>query len=216
MTVQTLLTAIVVVLAFIGYVACVMRMRWITLGLTLCFALLMWELSPPGGDTAFRWLGTGITLMVGFWVAHLPALRAAPMTSAPAAKPRTNTRIVVDGTNVIYWDGDADLHSLVLVTDALCKRGLDPIIFLDASTRHHLKDPSLDQQGFAETLGLPPSQISICPAGTEADAFLIKYAKAEGLPIVSNDRFGDRAQQVKGIRRIKGVIANGKVVFEGF
>lgn len=216
MTVQTLLTVLVLILAFIGYVACVMRMRWITLGLTLCCGLLMWQLSPPGGDTAFLWLGVGITLMVGFWVAHLPLLRPAPMTETAVTPSKSSTRIVVDGTNVIYWDGDADLHSLVLVTDALCKRGLAPMIFLDASTRHHLQDPSLDQDGFADALGLPPAQIAICPAGTEADAFLIKYARAEGLPIVSNDRFGDRAQQVKTLKRIKGVVANGKVVFEGF
>lgn len=217
MTAQTLLTVVVLVLAFVGYIACVMRARWITLGLTLGVALLIWDLSPPGGDTAFQWLGAGIVLIIGFWVAHLPILQSgsAPKPGRPPA-PETGNRIVVDGTNVIYWDGDADLQSLVLVTDALCRRGFEPIIFLDASTRHHLKEPSLDQHAFADALGLPPDQITLCPAGTEADEFLIKYARAESLPIVSNDRFGDRAQQVKGIKRIRGVIAHGKAVFEGF
>ena len=214
-----LLTGLVLILAFIGYVACVMRARWITLGLTLCLALLTWELSPPGGDTAFYWLGVGVAVLLAVWVAHLPVLRAPPVTAparAPLPRQDQSNRVVEDGTNVIYWDGDADLHSLILVTDALSKRGLEPMIFLDASTRHHLQDPSLDQHAFADALGLPPAQITICPAGTEADAFIGKYAKSEGLPIVSNDRFGDRAQQAKGIKRIKGVVTDGKVVFEGF
>lgn len=215
MTAYTLLLPVVMALTFIGYVACVMRARWITLALTLGLAAGVWQITPPGSDTAFQWLGAGIAVLAAFWVAHMPWVQ--PPAKPKASKSKTGQQqVVVDGTNVIYWNGDPDLDSLRIVVAALRKRGLTPMVFLDASTRHHLKQPDLDAGGFAKALGIKPPQITICPAGTEADAFIVKYAKTHRLPIVSNDRFGDRAQQVKGIKRINGVIAGGKVIFEGF
>lgn len=88
-------------------------------------------------------------------------------------------------------------------------------MFLDASTRHHLGDKSLNETGFAKALGLTRNQVMVCPAQTEADAFLLKFAKENGFPVVSNDRFGDRAALAKGLKLVKGVMAGGKPVLQG-
>lgn len=218
MTTYDLLTNIVLALAFLGYVASLARARWITLGLTAALAAYIWQSDPATSATAHIWLISGVLVLLALWFAQMfrglqPASKPTP--SNPKRSKSTAPNVVVDGTNVIYWDGDPDLATLRAVVDALHARSLSPVVFFDASTRHHLKDTSLNTKGFARALGLNPDQINICPAGTEADAFLIKYARDAGVPIVSNDRFGDRAQQVKGIKRIKGVIAGGKPIFEG-
>jgi len=201
-------------LAFLRYVTCFVWARWITLGGTVVLAGWLWSGTPPTAETALYWVGALVLVLAALWCAR-PFWTTRPASSTSAAKSNPN-RIVVDGTNVMYWDGSPSLHSLRLAVDALVKRKLEPIVFLDASTRHHLNDKDLNAKGFARALGLKAHQITICPAGTEADEFLIKYARTEGLPIVSNDRFGDRAKQAKGVKRIRGVVANGKVVFEGF
>ena len=122
----------------------------------------------------------------------------------------------VTGGHHLKFDSDgAQMVTLRIVIDALKKKGRTPIVFLDASSRHHLGDKGLNEQGFAKALGVPKSQVMVCPARTEADAFILKYARAEDLPVVSNDMFRDRAAQTKGLKFVKGVIVKGRPIFDG-
>ena len=215
MSLVEILTTIVGLLAFVGYVCCLARGLWITIAVTLglgIYAARDFAFSP---EHWIYWGGAG-----GLFVAALLVLRFLP--NAPAergpskAKPRVRGDIVIDGTNVLYWDGDPDIRTLRDVVDQLMAKGLHPFVFLDASTRHHLGDTSLSEKGFAKALGLPHSHVIVCPAKTEADEFILEFAKERGLPIVSNDRFGDRAKQAKGLKLIKGVVAGGKPMLQGF
>jgi hypothetical protein len=152
----------------------------------------------------------GVAALVAIGLATRHRLRR------PKAPKRSARRIVIDGTNVMYWDGGAaKLATLRCVVDDLTKRGFVPVVFLDASSRHHLKDKSLTESGFAKALGLPQKQVMVCPAGTEADEFILKFANQEALPILSNDRFGDRSALAKDIKTIKGVMTDGQPIFDG-
>lgn len=216
MTPTEILTPVVLGLAFFGYVRCLASRPWLTLLLTLGLGAVVWQVYPLVPENALTWLCGGVLVIIAYIAARLWP-NETPQTAAAEPRNKDLKEIVIDGTNVLYWDGNEPaLWTLREVVDALTKRGYAPYVFLDASSRHHLKDKSLTPKAFAKALALKPSRVMVCPAGTEADTFILKFAKAEKLPIVSNDRFSDRAQQVKGIKLIKGVIANGKPIFEGF
>ncbi|KIN75395.1 RNase Zc3h12a domain containing protein [Sulfitobacter noctilucae] len=218
MSPEFILTATVLVLAFIGYVWCLSRGLWLTIALSAALAFQMSRSMPMNAGTLTYWgaaFGVFVTALV---VKSLLPVRSAPSIGSADPEPsrKGQQEIVIDGTNVMYWDGEADLRTLRSVVDTLRARKLAPYVFLDASSRHHLGDTSLDKKGFASALGLPRNRVMVCPAKTEADAFILKFAQERQLPVVSNDRFGDRAAQAKGLKLIKGVIAGGKPVLHGF
>ena len=214
-----ILTPIVLGLAAYGYVRFLSQRLWLTLVISGGVAAWISLEFPFVDENALTWMIVALALVMAITLSRL--WRDDESGTTPPPKPRKKPakgqqEIVIDGTNVIYWDGEVpELYTLREVTHALQKRGYLPMVFFDASTRHHLKDKSLNEAGFAKALGLHPSRIIVCPAGTEADAFILKYANAEGLAVVSNDRFGDRAQQAKGIKLVKGAIAKGKPILEG-
>ncbi|MGJ8626867.1 MAG: NYN domain-containing protein [Sulfitobacter sp.] len=213
-----ILAAIILGLALIGYITCLVQYYWVTLILTAGVVAYLAKAIPINAQTIAYWGAAALTIAIALSVAlsikarnrtHLPAKVAK--TSAPPGR-----RIVIDGTNVMYWDGEtAQLDTLRSVVDYLKQRDISPIVFLDASSRHHLKDKSLTERGFARALGLPQTQVMVCPAGTEADVFILKFAKKEELPILSNDRFGDRSNLVKGIKIVKGVFTAGRPILDG-
>lgn len=214
MTLLDLAIPVISGLAFVGYVTCLLQFGWLTGACTLGFATLAYLLHPLDGDTQIYWgmAGAGLILALGStWV-----FRPSPIAETAPERDKGGAQIVIDGTNVLYWDGDgAQMVTLRIVIDALKKKGRTPVVLLDASSRHHLGDKGLDESGFAKALGIPTSQVMVCPARTEADAFILQYARAEGLPIVSNDMFRDRAAQTKGLKLVKGVIVKGRPVFDG-
>lgn len=217
MTAFDILLPVLGLLAFTGYVTCLVRFHWATLFVTAGLVALVWQAASPDADTIMYWgLAAGLILFA-MVIARQPwAKEARPSTPQPSGvKQAKRGDIVIDGTNVMYWDGTADLGTLRSVVDHLKTKGRTPFVFLDASSRHHLGNRSLDENGFARALGLKRNQIMVCPAGTEADAFILKFAREQDIPIVSNDRFGDRAKQVKGLKLIKGGIAGGRPIFEG-
>lgn len=211
-----ILTPVVLALAAFGYVRLLAAALWLTLLGTAALAGLLSLSYPFVAANALGWGGAAL-LVLGAIV--LSRLGRAPAPVAPpgeqiAAKDRQD--IAIDGTNVLYWDGEvAELASLRLVVNALLKRKFAPVVFLDASSRHHLKDKSLTEKDFAKALGLPQNRVMVCPAGTEADAFLLQYAKENDMPVVSNDQFRDRAQIAGKLRLVRGIFANGKPIFEG-
>lgn len=226
MTPMEILTPVVLLLAFIGYVWCLSRYLWVTVALTAALAFYISRSLPWEPAHLIYWaVAGGVFVTALLAVSFLPqgatkSQRAQGPVTPSRPRPKSTRKddlpgVVVDGTNVIYWDGEADLRTLRRVVDHLRAKNLMPHVFLDASTRHHLGDKSLDAAGFAEALGLARDRVVVCPAQTEADAFLLKFAKDHNLPVVSNDRFGDRAVQAKGLKLVKGVMAGGKPVLQG-
>ena len=215
MSLGEILTTIVCLLAFVGYVCCLARGLWITIAVTLGLGIYVARSFAFSLEHWLYWGGAA-----GLFIAALLVLRVLPNTTAArglsTSQPGVHGDVVIDGTNVLYWGGDPDIQTLRAVVDQLLAKGLRPFVFLDASSRHHLGDTSLNEKGFAKALGLARSHVTVCPAKTEADEFILAFAKKRGLPVVSNDRFGDRAKQAKGLKMIKGVVAGGKPMLQGF
>ncbi len=139
-------------------------------------------------------------------------LQRGPRPRLEEARPQ----IAIDGTNVLFWRGDgAQLVTLRQVVDHLGQSGFDPVVFLDASSRHHIGDKSLNEQRFAAALGVSQERVMVCPAGTEADAFILEYANAQKLPVVSNDQFRDRPKEVRNIKLIKGLFVGDSLILKG-
>ena len=147
-----------------------------------------------------------------------PAANSSGSTTASAAdRTRTDGRhespplALVDGSNVAHGGGGvARLANILIVRDKLVEQGFEPIIVVDAALRHQVDDTS-GYERLVET-----GAVKQAPAGTDADYFLLSFAKELGAFIVSNDTFRDRSRQFAEVRRrvIRFMILADEVVFE--
>jgi hypothetical protein len=126
---------------------------------------------------------------------------------------RENGRIaIVDGSNVAHSsEGDQpSLENIHVVVRKLEAEGYEPIVVVDAALRHRIDD------GDGYERMVEAGRIKQAPAGTDADYFILSFARELDAVVVSNDRFKDRwkafpeAQE----RVIRFMIVNGEVVFE--
>ena len=119
---------------------------------------------------------------------------------------------LVDGSNVAHSsEGEkARLRNITLVCQKLEEEGLQPIVVADAALRHQI-----DQQDEYERL-IEEGQIRQAPAGTDADYFILSFARELDAAVVSNDRFRDRAEAFPEAREriIRYMIVEDEVVFE--
>jgi hypothetical protein len=125
----------------------------------------------------------------------------------------TETRVVIiDGSNVAHaGDGDrASLRAINLVREKLVEEGYDPVVVVDAALRHQIDD----RRGFEEMVD--GGNIKQAPAGTDADYFILSFARELDASVVSNDRFRDREKAFPEAleRVIRFMIVNDEVVFE--
>ena len=120
--------------------------------------------------------------------------------------------VIVDGSNVAHSsEGDkAALDNIRLVREKLIEEGYEPIVLADAALRHQIDDGD----GF-EAL-VEDGTIKQAPAGTDADYFILSFARELDANIVSNDRFKDRVEAFPEVKKrvIRYMIVNGEVVFE--
>jgi hypothetical protein len=120
--------------------------------------------------------------------------------------------VIVDGSNVAHFtEGEkAHLENIRLIRDKLVGDGYEPVIVADAALRHQIDD----ENGFENMV--EAGEIKQAPAGTDADFFILSFARELDAGIVSNDRFKDRVQAFPDLRDrvIRYMIINGEVVFE--
>ena len=140
---------------------------------------------------------------------------AGPTASDSAPTPDANGgphRALIDGSNVAHsTEGEAArLANILLVRDRLAEQGFEPIIVTDAALRHQIDDADTYERLVDE------GTIHQAPAGTDADYFLLSFAKELNAALVSNDRFRDRSRQFAEVRRqiIRYMIVADEVVFE--
>jgi hypothetical protein len=120
--------------------------------------------------------------------------------------------VIVDGSNVAHSsEGErAHLANIVAVCDKLREEGYEPVVLVDAALRHQI-----DDRGSYERL-VDTGAIRQAPAGTDADYFILSFARELDASIVSNDRFRDRQKAFPDAakRLIKYMIVKGEVVLE--
>ena len=119
---------------------------------------------------------------------------------------------IVDGSNVAHSsEGEkARFRNIELVCNKLLEEGLEPIVVADAALRHQIDDTEEYERRVEE------GKIKQAPAGTDADYFILAFARELGAAIVSNDRFRDRADAFPEARdrAIRYMIVNDEVVLE--
>lgn len=119
---------------------------------------------------------------------------------------------LVDGSNVAHSsEGDeARLDNIKFVVRKLRKEGYDVVVVADAALRHQIDD----KEGYERRV--EEGKIRQAPAGTDADYFLLAFARELDAVIVSNDLFRDRADAFPEARErmIRYMILEQEVVFE--
>lgn len=120
--------------------------------------------------------------------------------------------VVVDGSNVAYAvEGEgARLANILAMCAKLEEEGLRPLVLVDARLRHTIDD----QAGYEEMVDT--GRIRQAPAGTDADYFILSFARELDARVVSNDRFRDRESGFPGTsdRLIRFMVVDGEVVLE--
>jgi hypothetical protein len=114
------------------------------------------------------------------------------MRAKKREKPETGEKIaLVDGSNVAHTtEGPKPrLANIRILCEKLIEDGYTPIVVVDAALRHQIDDRD-DYEHMVEE-GL----IRQAPSGTDADFFLLSFARELGASVVSNDRFRDRAAE---------------------
>lgn len=120
--------------------------------------------------------------------------------------------VIVDGSNVAHsTEGERpQLENITLVCDRIEADGYEAIVVVDAALRHQIDDRS----GYEKLV--EDGTIKQAPAGTDADYFILSFARELEAAVVSNDRFRDREKAFPEAmdRIIRYMIVAGEVVFE--
>lgn len=163
-----------------------------------------------------------VLLFVASWLPDLPVhadLAPIAVLSALAAgllvlrswlrmpKPR----IVVDGSNVLYWaDKKPDLANVLAVITSLRGRGFAPVVWFDANAGHLVAGRYLNARQLALRLGLPEDQVHVAKSGMPADPQILSMAIKGGLRIVTNDRYRDWVDRFPRLMA-PGLLVQGRV-----
>jgi hypothetical protein len=119
---------------------------------------------------------------------------------------------IIDGSNVAHSTegGHARLQNIRLVAAKLVEEGFAPVIVADAALRHQIDD----KPGFERMVD--DGEIRQAPAGTDADYFILSFARELEAVVVSNDRFKDRLDAFPEAREsvVRYMIVKDEVVFE--
>ena len=121
-------------------------------------------------------------------------------------------RVLVDASNVAHATegGEARLRNITLVQEKLREAGLEPIVVADAALRHQIDDKAAYERLIDD------GKVHQAPAGTDADYFILSFAREMDARILTNDRFRDRAKDFPRERNrvIRFMIVDGEVVLE--
>jgi hypothetical protein len=128
------------------------------------------------------------------------------------ADASTSSKVLVDGSNVAHATegGEARLENILVVMAKLREEGFEPLIVADAALRHQIDDKKAYEQLVDDGV------VHQAPAGTDADYFILSFAREMDARILTNDRFRDRAQEFaeERDRTIRFMIVDGAVVLE--
>jgi Zc3h12a-like Ribonuclease NYN domain len=133
-------------------------------------------------------------------------------TGLEEAREGASRVVLVDGSNVAHSsEGEQpSLADIVAVCDKLRGEGYEPVVVVDAALRHQIDD----RPGYERLVD--EGHIRQAPAGTDADYFILSFARELDASIVSNDRFRDRQKVFPEAARrlIRYMVVKGEVVFE--
>jgi hypothetical protein len=154
-----------------------------------------------------------IGFLVLLWWRKTPQKTAEPDVELPP------NAIVVDGSNVMYWGGDASAHTLDRVLRALENKGYAPIVFFDANVGYVLDDSYCNEAKLAAMIGTPAKNICVVSKGVVADEAILAFATDHDLQVVTNDQYRDWRVRFplagKKGKLVRGTWRDGSVVWRG-
>ena len=128
-----------------------------------------------------------------------------------ARRRQAPSYVVVDGSNVLYWQREEpSLGTVQGVVDELKARGHAPVVWFDANVGYKIGRRYMGPHVLARRLGLPRRQVFVAPKGTPADPLLLRGAELLEARIVTNDRFRDWAEEFPQVAEA-GVLVRGRV-----
>lgn len=158
--------------------------------------------TPIGQLTLLVWLG--------FILAALVLARTVRKQSAAARQIQRAKPIIIDGSNVMHWDGgEPRIEVVKSVVNHLKEKGFSPGIVFDANAGYLLTGKYQHDGSLSRNLGLPEKNVMVVPKGTSADPTILEIARDMDARVVSNDRFRDWVGQYPEIRR-KGFVIRGR------
>ena len=124
--------------------------------------------------------------------------------------------IVIDGSNVMYWNGGIPkLETVREVVSTLTNAGLTPGVVFDANAGYKISGRYIHDKALGNLLGLPEDRVMVVPKGTPADLMILQVAGDYGAMIVTNDRFrdwiDDYADVLKSREPVRGGYKNGEL-----
>ena len=104
----------------------------------------------------------------------------------------------------------AQLGNILAVREKMAEEGFEPVVVVDAALRHQIDD----RAGYEQLVD--NGVVRQAPAGTDADYFILSFARELDARIVSNDRFRDRLDAFPDAtdRLIRYMIVEKEVVLE--
>ena len=115
-----------------------------------------------------------------------------------------NEEIVVDGSNVARFTGEAKKENIELMINDLKRRGFKPVVIVDASLVHWIFNDVVGKQErygmwnrWVEEWRNEGVKIIQAPKGSKADDHILQYANEKNLKIVSNDAFDKSGESEK-------------------
>ena len=119
--------------------------------------------------------------------------------------------IVVDGSNVMYWEGEKpSLVTVRHVLKAVQEAGFVPLVWFDANVGYLTQGAYLRPEQLSRMLGLAKGQVLVAPKGVPADPLLLEEAARLGTRVVTNDRFRDWAEAHPAVRDA-GFLVGGRM-----
>ncbi|MCF7701400.1 NYN domain-containing protein [Loktanella sp. M215] len=131
-------------------------------------------------------------------------------TNRPRVPPQARPTILIDGSNVMHWNGNAP-SAVVLrrVVQALVDKGERPHVYFDANACYKLAEGFRDAVALGAMIGLPASSVTVAAGGTPADPLLLAHAARDRLRVVTNDRFLDWKTQFPAVGA-RGFLVKGR------
>lgn len=181
----------------------------LTPSLLLFLSLLVTvALRPIAGETASSaFLLAAVTALA----ALILVLRAALRRKAADAPPRRSDWVVIDGSNVMFWQDETPrLDAVAAVVGEVRRVGMKPLVWFDANAGYRVANRYMGPRDLSRALGLPAKQVRIAPSGKVADPLILGDAARLGTGVITNDRFRDWAGDYPAVR-VPGVLVPGRV-----
>lgn len=188
--------------------------------LLLCFSAMVYSMPMPDEPAGPGFLLASIVTLAALliWMraafaARIPVLRRRRRRrkSEGEMPPDTRRWVVIDGSNVMFWqDETPSLSTVSAVVGEVKKAGLTPLVWFDANAGYKVGDRYMNPRDLSRAIGVSRKQVRVAPKGSPADPLLLEDAAKLGTGVVSNDRYRDWAESFPSVTQ-PGVLVRGRV-----